>query len=552
MKQIRWSFISGIALLTLFAVWVGTYIHAIPEQQMEQGRWVTHTHKVLNHLELLSTQLRGFSSDYSRSLERAQETLATIETLTKDNPVQQTHIPPLRQKIDTLLASLPKAGLPPVAYDEAASEAIGKQIDAMHAEETRLLAEREERWREAMKHTSSLFLIGVAGMYLFILIAYVAARKEAHTHEQILEMESDAAAMHRAIASRMTQVVEAQHEIISHRLDLHGAMQAIARRAQSITNAEGAAIEMLEADEMVYHAGSGMVTPFIGIRIKAKGSLSGLCVETGATQICEDSETDPRVDKVICRKVGVRSMMVVPLIHKDQTMGVLKVASGKVSGFTKEDVGTLQLMAGVLTSTLRDAIASEALKDSQEQLSLSNELLRKQKAQLESDKEELKNRADTDSMTGLRNHRFFQEYLEQEYHRARRYKNELSVIMVDIDHFKSFNDTFGHQAGDAVISQVAALLAGGVRPSDCVARYGGEEFGIILTQTPLEGAMKTAEHLRNAITGAAWTHRPITVSIGVSSFVKDTPDAQSLVKRADVALYQSKAAGRDRITAFDA
>jgi len=328
---------------------------------------------------------------------------------------------------------------------------VMQRIDAMCREEERLLKEREARWQATMSNSQLLLFSSFGIVYLLILFAYNLSRREARVREQLLEIESQTAAAQRSIAARMTQIVEVQQDIIYQRLNLQNAMDAITRHTQRITQADGAVIEMLEGDEMVYRAASGTMKAYIGLRLKAAGSMSGLCVASATPLHCDDSETDARVDREACRKVGLRSMIVVPLMHNGEVAGVLKVASARLSAFTVEELHTLQLMAGVLSVTLRDAVASDALQDLNKSLNLRNEFLTQQKSQLESDKLELKNRADTDGMTGLKNHRYFQECLVQEYSRAERYDNHLSLIMCDIDHFKQFNDRYGHPAGDAVI-----------------------------------------------------------------------------------------------------
>ncbi len=557
MAKWRWSFLGGITILTLFFGIIGIYLYNIPNQQMEQGQWVTHTYEVLNQLEILSGQLGiAREQENNQAEERVLQTLTTIANLTKDNPNQQERIMPLRQLIDDVFkhSSLNTNQSFPASASLNKNEmsAIAQNISTMRQEEERLLTERDARWQASMEHTRILFISGFAILYLFIIFTYIAFRMESRAREMLLKMESETATMHRGIAARMTQIVDIQQDIISQRLNLENAMKVIAERTQFITHADGAAIEMLEGDEMVYRAVSGSMERFIGFRIKALGSLSGLCVAQAMPLYCADSDTDNRVDKEACRTVNLRSMIVVPLIQQGETIGVLKVASSKPSAFTEEDSSTLQLMAGVLTATLRDALASAALRDSHTNLSMSNELLKMQKGQLESEKDTLKTLADTDGMTGLKNHRYFQEYLAQEYLRAVRYKNELSLILLDIDYFKQFNDEFGHLAGDEVIKQVATLLKNTARASDCVARYGGEEFAVILPQTPMEGALKAAELIRKVILEASWKNRPITVSIGVSSLKKDTTDAVSIIDEADKALYQSKTSGRDKVTAFAA
>ena len=116
-----------------------------------------------------------------------------------------------------------------------------------------------------------------------------------------------------------------------------------------------------------------------------------------------------------------------------------------------------------------------------------------------------------------------------------------------MDHFKSFNDTFGHPAGDEALRGVAAAVAGAARATDTVARYGGKEFVLILPDTDYAGAMVLAERCRRAVAAADWGLRPITVSIGVSTLTPDTPGATALVGEADRALYRSKQAGRNLV-----
>ena len=162
--------------------------------------------------------------------------------------------------------------------------------------------------------------------------------------------------------------------------------------------------------------------------------------------------------------------------------------------------------------------------------------------------------AKTDGLTGLNNHRTFHETLEEEIQRARRFDRNLSLLLIDIDYFKKFNDTYGHQEGDSALKELAGILSQNLRSIDSAARYGGEEFTIILPETLLEGALNTAERISNEVKKHSFdimgNKAHITVSIGVSTFPDDAMDREGLIKAADDALYMSKRKGRNAISTF--
>jgi len=155
--------------------------------------------------------------------------------------------------------------------------------------------------------------------------------------------------------------------------------------------------------------------------------------------------------------------------------------------------------------------------------------------------------AATDSLTLVANHRGFQERLIEEWQRCRRYGHPLSVIMLDLDEFKAFNDSFGHLEGDHVLKEVAWALCISARESDFVARYGGEEFVIVLTETDAQGAVEAAERFRAAIEEHAWSLRPVTASLGVATMMPYMQSSQDLIDEADKAMYASKDSGRNRL-----
>jgi diguanylate cyclase (GGDEF)-like protein/PAS domain S-box-containing protein len=167
--------------------------------------------------------------------------------------------------------------------------------------------------------------------------------------------------------------------------------------------------------------------------------------------------------------------------------------------------------------------------------------------------------ARTDALTGLANRRRFDEYLELEWARAARDRTELAVILVDVDHFKKFNDQYGHPAGDIALQEVAEILDGQARrPGDLVARYGGEEFVLLLPNTDAGGAGRMAERIRNGLAKRKLPHSQndpfgyVTVSLGIATKRPSEIHAgsEALLKNADDALYRAKALGRDRWELF--
>jgi diguanylate cyclase (GGDEF)-like protein len=216
----------------------------------------------------------------------------------------------------------------------------------------------------------------------------------------------------------------------------------------------------------------------------------------------------------------------VPLIRGDRTMGVLALYGRSIpEPFEREDVSTLGSFA---------AQASVAVE---------NVLLHKEAQRL----------SITDGLTGVWNRRYLQLTLTKEIERGQRFGRPLSVLMMDIDHFKNVNDAHGHQVGDEVLVELTRRAMSTIRGQiDALARYGGEEFVVVLPETPSDGARVVADKIRAVIRHRPFveegnTSVPLTVSIGVASFPEDGATADELIRAADLAMYRAKEAGRDRV-----
>ena len=192
---------------------------------------------------------------------------------------------------------------------------------------------------------------------------------------------------------------------------------------------------------------------------------------------------------------------------------------------------------GYLTDVFNHMVSR--LREGRRELDLIHETLRKKN-------EELELLSTTDSLTNLDNHRSLMQRLDEEEARCKRERKTFSVLVGDVDHFKQYNDAFGHPAGDEVLKAISDIMREAARPIDCVARYGGEEFVVMMPDANGTEALELAEHIRARVAAKKFTGRKMTLSIGVATFPEDADSAEGLVSIADEALYQAKREGRDR------
>lgn len=233
---------------------------------------------------------------------------------------------------------------------------------------------------------------------------------------------------------------------------------------------------------------------------------------------------------------------------KGDTLGTLCVVDQVPRELTEDQQNALWALS-------RQVVAHVELRNVVEELESNTTRLRNYQSQLEDyhrrlelTNARLRTLSVTDDLTGLNNRFAFEEEFRNEFTRAKQCDLPLSLLFLDADHFKLYNDEFGHPAGDDALRTIAEYLKGSMRTSDFVARIGGDEFVIILPGTPRESAGVLAERCRKALESAKWPERPITVSIGTASLDGRSIDTDTLISEADQALYHAKATGRNQVS----
>jgi len=324
--------------------------------------------------------------------------------------------------------------------------------------------------------------------------------------ERVMHGQEEQSALLAARANELDRLAATQHAIGTASFDLDAVMSTVVEEARQLTKADAAVVEIPDGDELVYRAVSGGAEEFLGFRLSSEGAISGLALRTGETLACDDSELDERTDRGACRRVGARSLVVVPLFHDGRAAGVLKVYSAQLAAFGPGDIQVLTLLAGTIGSALARADLLERL----------NEL------------------ALTDELTGVPNRRSWSDHFERALSRARRSRQPLSVVVLDLNDFKNVNDVQGHAAGDRLLRTAAAYWSRVLRETDVLGRIGGDEFAVVLEHTGMETAATVADRLAKSIPAGE-----ATVAVGVAEWDGDESE-ESLLARADAAMYADK------------
>lgn len=267
--------------------------------------------------------------------------------------------------------------------------------------------------------------------------------------------------------------------------------------------------------------------------------------------IVKDAVNDERFvnNPLVTSDPNIRFYAGAPLVTPSgEALGTICVIDSKPREITQEQIEALKLLSHeiVVQLELRRSIAT--LEKSVLEQNKYVEQLQEHQRNLEKVGSDLKAQSLTDTLTGIGNRRAFEDGLNEEFLRAKRYQFDCSLLMIDVDYFKEYNDAFGHPAGDEVLKTVAAHLKSNIRSHDLLARYGGEEFAIILPNTSLRGARVMGERFRRTIQHASWKYRAITISVGIACVSDGIDTSAELLRISDHALYHAKQNGRNRVS----
>jgi diguanylate cyclase (GGDEF)-like protein len=332
------------------------------------------------------------------------------------------------------------------------------------------------------------------------------------------------------------EAVTKLNEVIVPIENEHVLLQTILEKSADLLLAEQGSLMLLdhETDALFLEATKGIAAGAMGkIRVARGEGIAGRVAELGEPLLCENIEEDPRIGQKSRARYKTSSFVSVPLKIRERIMGVMNLADKTTGGaFNEEDLH------------IAEALAAHAA------IALERNTLHEQM-------DKLKKLSITDSLTGLLNRRYMFDRLEEELSRSHRYNRPLSVLMLDLDGFKQYNDNLGHPTGDRILETVALAIMSSVRTMDIVGRYGGDEFMIILPETGVATALHICERLTSEVAktilptgGSDRVQKTISASIGVACFPEHEGTAGRLLECADIALYRAKAVGKNRIEVY--
>ncbi|MFN4227190.1 MAG: diguanylate cyclase [Candidatus Ratteibacteria bacterium] len=315
------------------------------------------------------------------------------------------------------------------------------------------------------------------------------------------------------------------HRAVGANLEIDKVCKILVDEIKDITNCSGCAIMLIENQKVRVISESGFEKNLGNIEFTIDTPAIKYILTTKKSIITGDIKNTPEVSSCVPSGCSMSSLICVPIIIQDEVKGIIHVDSIKLNAFSKEDVKFINLLANEISIIIERTELFSKVKE----ISIK------------------------DGLTGCFNRRKFDEDILVEFAKAKRYGRVFSILMIDIDYFKKYNDFYGHQKGDFVLKKMFELWKTNLRSSDFIYRYGGEEFVILLPETDKKSAYFVAEKLRQIVENTEFEgekesqpSKKITISIGVADS-SDAENVENLIKSADKALYNAKKSGRNNV-----
>ena len=315
----------------------------------------------------------------------------------------------------------------------------------------------------------------------------------------------------------------------------------LTRLAAKLTEAPVAFVSLVDMNRDFYKSEFGFGEPLASLRQLEGRTFCHYAISSDAPLVLDDVTQESTYRNVsTVESLGVRAYAGIPLVTVDgQVIGSFCAIDFKPKHWSERDIDILTDLA---RSTMREIELRRVIQASE----ATNLRLIAEMKKVNELNHQLEVLSTTDSLTGVMNRRAFERSLDQELALVDRRSTPLSLVIVDVDHFKRVNDAYGHAAGDVVLQTIAARLTQSARTVDTVARIGGEEFAVILPNTDQANALMVAERMRATVENEVWPNVPLTISLGTATLL-NLEKATGLLLRADKAMYVAKTSGRNRV-----